>query len=458
MMHRRKERVTDADVDPFGLPGCGPTPAEHRSFSAKVSRRTALSLVALGAVAITAMAGPLVPAAFAATYPSWEDVQDAKADQAAKAEQVRRIRGLIQDLTSEVGRTRALAERASEVFYTAQQEHFDAAYRADSLQTQADSQAADAVSAATKAGRLAAQMYRSGGSEASLDLLFAGSAAGADDLLSRLGTMDKLLERNQGVYADAVAARNTAQSLSNQAVVARNERDRLQQIAEAKMVESQKAADAAQAALDAQALHLGKLKAQLAALEDATAKTVADYRAGVEAARVAEQRRKAAERAEARRRAAAAAAGAGGGNGGSTTQSGWARPSSGPRTSGFGPRSSQCGNGYCSTSYHYGVDISAGCGAAVYAAASGTVVYAGYNGGYGNFIKIDHGGGVATGYSHIRNGGFYVRNGQRVKAGDLIASEGSTGNTFGCNLHFETYLNGSPVNPVQFMAARGVAV
>ena len=56
-------------------------------------------------------------------------------------------------------------------------------------------------------------------------------------------------------------------------------------------------------------------------------------------------------------------------------------------------------------------------------ATTGTVVYAGYNGGYGNYIKIDHGGGIGTGYAHIRPGGFYVGYGQRVNAGDLIGSQ-----------------------------------
>ncbi|WP_366820071.1 M23 family metallopeptidase [Microbacterium sp.] len=344
------------------------------------------------------------------------------------------------------------AGQAAGAFYTAQQEYFDASIRADTLQSQADLEAQNATDAANKAGRIAAQLYRDGGDTTSLELFLSGSAATADDLLSRLGVMDKLLERNQAVYAAALTARDAAQSLTDQAVVARDERDRLQQVAEQKMLESQQAADAAQAALDAQTLHLGELQAQLAALEDTTAKTIADYQAGVEAARIAEEQRRAAERAEAERLAAS------GGAGGGVVSSGWARPTSGHRTSGFGPRSSQCGNGYCSTSYHYGVDLSGGCGAGIYAAAAGTVVYAGYNGGYGNYIKIDHGGGIGTGYAHIRPGGFYVGYGQRVNAGDLIGSEGNTGNAFGCNLHFEAYVNGSPVNPIPFLADRGVSI
>ena len=443
----------------IGIDGCGcaPSPAERRELWPVMSRRSALSLGALGIVTLASLAGPFASAAFAATYPSWDDVQAAKANEATKAAEVQKIQGLIDSLTSEVARTKALAEQAADAFYTAQQEYFASSYRADSLQSQADTEAAKAEDAANKAGRVAAQLYRDGGDDTSMELFFTSSAASADDLLARLGTMDKLIERNQAVYADAITARNSAQSLSDQAIVARTERDRLQKIAEQKMVESQQAADAAQTALEAQTLHLGELQAQLAALQDATAKTIADYQAGVEAARIAEEQRRAAERAEAERLAAAAAAsGGGGGGGGSVAGTGWARPSSGWRTSGYGARSVQCGSGYCSSGFHYGVDLAAGCGSGIYAASAGRVVYAGYNGGYGNYVKIDHGGGIGTGYAH--NSTLYVGNGQWVNAGDLIAAEGNTGNSFGCHVHFEVYSNGSPINPISFMADRGVSV
>ena len=118
----------------------------------------------------------------------------------------------------------------------------------------------------------------------------------------------------------------------------------------------------------------------------------------------------------------------------------------------------QCGNTYCSSGFHYGVDLAAGCGSGIYAAYAGRVVYAGWNGGYGNYIKIDHGGGIGTGYAHIRSGGIFVGVGQWVGAGQLIASEGNTGNSFGCHLHFETYWYGSPVNPIIFMGDRGISV
>ena len=448
--------------------GCAPTPRERRALWPAINRRTALSLGALGIIGVAAIGGPLLPPAFAAEYPSWDDVQAARANEAAKAQEVQKIQGLIDGLTAEVARTKAESERLAGEFYVAQQAYFDQAQRADQLQQQADQQAATAVDAANKAGRVASQLYRNGGDDTSLELFFAGSAASADDLLARLGTMDQLMVRNHAVYADAITARDSAQSLSDQAIVARDERDRLQQLAEQKMVEAQAAADAAQVALEEQQSHLGELEAQLAALQDTTAQTIAGYQAGVEAARKAAEEAAARARAEAERLAREAAAaqsgggggggGGGSGNGGSVTGSGWARPSSGWRTSGYGPRTVQCGTGYCSSGYHRGVDLASGCGSAIYAAHPGRVVYAGPNGGYGNYIKLDHGGGIGTGYAHIQNGGILVRNGQNVSAGQLIALEGNTGNSFGCHLHFETYVNGYPVNPIIFMSQRGISV
>lgn len=84
------------------------------------------------------------------------------------------------------------------------------------------------------------------------------------------------------------------------------------------------------------------------------------------------------------------------------------------------------------------------------------MTYAGWNGGYGNFIRIDHGGGIATGYAHLNS--IYVGYGQGVSAGQLIGAEGNSGRSFGCHLHFECYVNGATVNPIDFMAARGIGV
>lgn len=437
--------VTDEACD------CAPTPAERRQlWPHLVNRRTAIGLGVLGVAGASLFAAPKIPAAYAASYPSWDDVQRAKSNQAAKTAEVTRIQGLIKSLTDNVAATQAIADQRADEWYTAQEEFFAAAQRAEDLQAQADEQAKIAQEAADKAGRLAAQLYRDGGDDTSLELFFSGSAAGADDLLARLGSMDKLLERNKDVYAAAVTARNSAQSLSDQAVVARNKRDELQQIAEQKMQEAQAAADAAQAALDAQTDHLEDLQAQLAALQDATAKTVAAYQAGVIA------RKKA--RAEKLRREREAAAAAGNANGGGTVVSGWCRPNGGHMSFGYGPRKLMCGPDFCGSTYHRGIDLAGGCGSPIYAAHSGRVTMAQKFSGYGNYVRIQHSSDTATGYGHIKPGGFAVRAGDRVDAGDIIAYVGNTGNSFGCHLHFEVYINGNTVNPESYLRKRGIRV
>ena len=439
--------------------GCAPTPAESRALWPRgpLSRRGALGLGmgALGVVALSAFGiGASTSAAYAATYPSWDDVQRAKGNEAAKAAEITRIEGLINSLTQKVAETQAAAEAAGQEYFEAQQAYFDAIATADALQAQADAQAVVADEATKKAAQLAAQLYRNGGDDTALELFFSGSADNADDLLSRLGSMDKVYQYNQTMYDKAVAARNSAQSLSDQAVVAKTERDRLQQVAEQKMIAAQQAAEAAQDALDEQTANLATMQAQLAALKDQTATTVAGYQEGV---RVAEEQRRQREAAEAAAAAAAAnnGGGGGGGTGGSAGTGGWVRPHGGHRSAGFGPRPKPCAA--CS-GYHYGVDLANGCGAAIYAAQSGTVDYAGPNGNYGNYIRIQHGNGVASGYAHIRDGGFAVRRGQYVNSGQVIAYAGNTGASVGCHLHFEVYLNGAYTNPITFLADRGISV
>ncbi len=97
---------------------------------------------------------------------------------------------------------------------------------------------------------------------------------------------------------------------------------------------------------------------------------------------------------------------------------------------------------------HTGVDIGAAYGTAVMAAAGGTVKYSGWNGGYGNCIIIDHGGGRSTLYGHMSSLSASV--GQTVSAGQTIGRVGSTGNSTGPHLHFEILINGSAVDPMQY--------
>lgn len=119
-----------------------------------------------------------------------------------------------------------------------------------------------------------------------------------------------------------------------------------------------------------------------------------------------------------------------------------AMPTAGHITSTFGMRRHPL-LGY--TRMHKGLDIGAPYGSPIYAATDGVVVMAGRNAGYGNFVKLNHAGGYATGYGHMSR--ILVRNGQRVRKGQQIGAIGSTGLSTGPHLHYELYKNGVAVNP-----------
>ena len=94
---------------------------------------------------------------------------------------------------------------------------------------------------------------------------------------------------------------------------------------------------------------------------------------------------------------------------------------------------------------HAGMDIAAGTGTPIGAAGNGTVIFAGWRGGYGNCIMIDHGGGIVTLYGHQSSLATSV--GQSVSTGQTIGYVGSTGYSTGPHLHWEVRVNGSPVDP-----------
>jgi murein DD-endopeptidase MepM/ murein hydrolase activator NlpD len=98
--------------------------------------------------------------------------------------------------------------------------------------------------------------------------------------------------------------------------------------------------------------------------------------------------------------------------------------------------------------FHHGVDIAADRGSPVIAPADGYVSYAGRNGGFGNFIRINHKYGYKTNYGHLNK--IFVRRGQYVKRGDKIGEVGSTGLSTSNHLHYEIRLNRNSVNPDQF--------
>ena len=119
-------------------------------------------------------------------------------------------------------------------------------------------------------------------------------------------------------------------------------------------------------------------------------------------------------------------------------------------SSGYGPRIHPVLGG---KRLHYGVDLPAPRGAPVHAAADGIVRYRGRNGGYGRFIRIDHGFGLETAYGHLRRYALGLRRDVRVRRGEVIGYVGSSGLSTGPHLHYEVRINGRAIDPLGVMPA-----
>jgi murein DD-endopeptidase MepM/ murein hydrolase activator NlpD len=100
---------------------------------------------------------------------------------------------------------------------------------------------------------------------------------------------------------------------------------------------------------------------------------------------------------------------------------------------------------------HTGVDLMEAYGGPVLATANGVVTVAGPSGGYGNMVEIDHGNGLATRYAHLST--IDVELHQKVAAGTVVGRVGATGRATGPHLHYETRINGEPVDPTRFLQA-----
>ena len=133
-------------------------------------------------------------------------------------------------------------------------------------------------------------------------------------------------------------------------------------------------------------------------------------------------------------------------NAGSTQSGAMQWPVAGNVTSGFGERKNPLGPG---DDFHPGLDIAAESGTPIMASASGRVVSAGPDGGYGNLIVLDNGNGVTTRYAHCSQ--IFARVGEAVIAGETIGAVGSTGASTGPHLHFEVRVNDKPVDPSLYL-------
>ena len=128
---------------------------------------------------------------------------------------------------------------------------------------------------------------------------------------------------------------------------------------------------------------------------------------------------------------------------------GWPVAGGGRISSGYGARPSPFDQ---AKSYHYGVDIAGPYGSKILAVGDGVVSYAGWRGGYGWFVLINHKNGYQTAYGH--NSKLLVSFGQKVKKGEAIALIGNTGRTTGIHCHFEVRVGGDHKNPMPYLGAR----
>jgi murein DD-endopeptidase MepM/ murein hydrolase activator NlpD len=295
-------------------------------------------------------------------------------------------------------------------------------------------------------GARIARLYMQG-PELTLELLL--SASGADEAIARTMLLERLTEGDQ-VDLERLEASRVAVDAERERLAA--EQLRLEERLEEQRIVREEAealrADRALAAADAQA-RSERLAARQDDLEAEEERLEALVRQQQEQERQRQAQaerdaaREASEAASAARSAPSASSGAGSGSGSASTPAasgGYAWPMCAPVTSEYGPRWGRV---------HRGIDQGASTGTPIGAAKAGTVIFAGWQGGYGNLTLIDHGGAV-TAYAHQTR--FAVGQGTRVSQGQTIGYVGSTGNSTGPHLHLEIRINGSAVNPRQYLS------
>lgn len=372
--------------------------------------------------------------AYADPYPTWEEVQEARKDVARAEAKVKEIMALLEKLEAQAAEAEMEAARLGEVYYEALFELDEATFRQQQLQSEADTAAILAEESRLKAGQFVAELARVGGADLTATLFISGDDA--NQLLSRIGYASKIAEQTDGIYARALADQNAAQSLTDQAEVARVIREELQVIAEAAYEAANAAAVRAYEAVEAQFANSARLEAQLEVLIEKREITEADYQKGVIARAKSSQ-----------------AAIAGMIDPGQISASGWARPSGGYISSHYGMRIHPI---YGFARLHAGIDLATPCGRPVYASRSGRVSYSGWLGTSGNFIRLSHEDGFTTGYAHLQSGSLLVQLGQTVVTGQLIGRIGNTGGSTGCHLHLETRQNMVAQDPYPFFLNRGI--
>ncbi|WP_349863676.1 hypothetical protein [Leifsonia sp. WHRI 6310E] len=232
------------------------------------------------------LAGGAAPAVADTSYPSWDDVQAAKANAAAAQAEVDSINALLANLQTAANAAGDLAvKRAGE--YGAAEAALQAATRkADDLSSQATAATDQAETLRKQSGTLASQLVRAGGSNVTLRLFLGSSSTNQKSLLYELGAVSKLTERSTALLAAADQQKNVAAALSTQAAAAETVRTQLDADAKKAYQVAKDAEAAAEAQLADQKSHANTLYAQLATLKNTETSVEQNYAAG-EAAKAA---------------------------------------------------------------------------------------------------------------------------------------------------------------------------
>jgi cell wall-associated NlpC family hydrolase len=243
------------------------------------SKRLGRALPTIVAVALLVGVGTTSASADDPTFPTWAQVQAAKANAAAKAAEVKKIQSLIGTLQAQAAAAGKVALVDGELYLEAKDALASATATAKKLQAQATAAKNKATASSREAGQLAAQFAREGHGNLTLDLLLNSRSAG--NLLDVLGTMSKLGDTSARILAKAEQNHKTAKALSDQAALAKTDRATKSTEAEAALTAANAAAAAATAKVNAQTAQQAILTAQLASLNGTSASTEAAYYAGV---------------------------------------------------------------------------------------------------------------------------------------------------------------------------------
>lgn len=254
---------------------------------------------ALSALVLTLALGAVAAPAHAEEYPSWGEVEAAKASVAAREAESARITSLVDRLEGEAGVLGDAAVEAASVAASAEAARSAATDRAATLRTATEHAAQTAAATRTEFGRLTAVLARTGGAEVTLQLLFTGDERDAAELLDGLSQSARLADLYASVAAAAESARAEYRAASEQADVAEQERSRLAEAAEQASAEAEAAHSAAEARLAEQRTALDTLYAQLASLRDRSVELERRYRVGEQARLESEARERAAAEAAA---------------------------------------------------------------------------------------------------------------------------------------------------------------